>query len=851
MLMRAASIHSLGFSLCLALGVENTPAQDTPASPPVSETVMTDVLVIGSVGRSGRAAVHTDAVEASIVAGEWHIPREGDKVTNPTGSEQSWKAIKADKDGNISGPEARNGYVYWQYLSDTTKVMLLDAGGHGSVYVNGEIRAGNPYGYGYYKLPVLVHAGTNEFLFQYSRGAIHARLNPPEAPLSFNTADATLPDVVVGESEPLWGAVILVNATTNFMTATLRAGEMDQPAQVVSIPPLGTRKTPFLLKPHPPAGTNSYSIPLEANEKSSHHTARTVLNLRIRQVEETCRRTFISSIDDSVQYYGVNGAMDSSTPGQALFLSLHGASVEGMGQADAYSHKKWGTIVSPTNRRPYGFDWEEWGRYDALEVLGLAQARFRPDPSRIYLTGHSMGGHGTWHLGAVYPDLFAAIAPSAGWISFSSYGGADQNRNLATNAIQRMLRRSGAGDETLLMATNYLQEGVYILHGDADDNVPVTEAREMRRVLGGFHRDFDFFEQPGAGHWWDASDEPGADCVDWAPMFDFFARHRIPADEDLRHIRFVTLNPAVSAKSHWVTILAQKKNLEPSYVNVQCDPGKRRISGNTTNISRIWFELPALKSGAPFEIDLDGGKLENIPWERLETSSARNPSNAKSAQGIALSRTDGAWQISSMPSPDVKNPRRSGPFRQAFYHHMVFIYGTAGTPEENAWCLARARYDAEGFWYRGNGSVGLISDQEYLGNPTTARAADGSTRSVILYGHADCNAAWPTLLGASPVQVHRGSVRLGERELTGGDLTCLFVQPNRRDDLAMVGVVSGTGLPGLRMTERFPYFLAGAGFPDCLVASPEMLTKGTAGIRAAGFFGPDWQVGTGEFAWPE
>ena len=45
------------------------------------------------------------------------------------------------------------------------------------------------------------------------------------------------------------------------------------------------------------------------------------------------------------------------------------------------------------------------------------------DPDRIYLTGHSMGGHGTWHLAANDPDRWAAIAPSAGWISFDTYGG--------------------------------------------------------------------------------------------------------------------------------------------------------------------------------------------------------------------------------------------------------------------------------------------------------------------------------------------------------------------------------------------------------------------------------------------
>ena len=136
-------------------------------------------------------------------------------------------------------------------------------------------------------------------------------------------------------------------------------------------------------------------------------------------------RTFISDIDGSVQYYAVAPVKQNQKdgPSLALFLSLHGAGVEATGQAAAYASKTWGHLIAPTNRRPYGFDWEDWGRMDALEVLEHAQKLYKTDPQRTYLTGHSMGGHGTWHVGATFPDRFAAIGPSAGWVSFSTYAG--------------------------------------------------------------------------------------------------------------------------------------------------------------------------------------------------------------------------------------------------------------------------------------------------------------------------------------------------------------------------------------------------------------------------------------------
>ena len=88
---------------------------------------------------------------------------------------------------------------------------------------------------------------------------------------------------------------------------------------------------------------------------------------------------------------------------------------------------------------------------------------------------------------------------------------------------------------------------------------------------------------------------------------------------------------------------------------------------------------------------------------------------------------------------------------------------------------------------------------------------------MILYGHAESNAAWPALLGESPVQVRRGQVQIGARTVSGDDLACLFVRPRPGSDRASVGVVSGSGLIGLRLTERLPYFTSGVAYPDCVL----------------------------------
>jgi poly(3-hydroxybutyrate) depolymerase len=52
----------------------------------------------------------------------------------------------------------------------------------------------------------------------------------------------------------------------------------------------------------------------------------------------------------------------------------------------------------------------ELSEKDVLNVLALTRAELKIDPRRIYLYGHSMGGGGSLHLAAKYPDQFAAVA---------------------------------------------------------------------------------------------------------------------------------------------------------------------------------------------------------------------------------------------------------------------------------------------------------------------------------------------------------------------------------------------------------------------------------------------------------
>ncbi|MBN1479990.1 alpha/beta hydrolase [candidate division KSB1 bacterium] len=783
-----------------------------------------------------------DLIEKQFVLDTWKTPQAGETVTFAD-EFSTWQPVSVDEHGWFSS-ESRESYLFCTVSSDQDKIMLLEQNGNDCVYVNGALRAGNRYGFkddyeawepyfGFSILPVKLKQGSNEFVFYNTRtGRVKAKLFEPKSTALINSLDRTMPDVLVGEQVDTWGAVVVINATERPMTSLKISAHIENNEPVVTdvpiIQPLTVRKVGVRFKAMPPQETGTVTVILDLSDgdKSLHTTN---VDLSVKTSLEAHKRTFVSAIDGSVQYYAINPAQDPDMEKQkALVLSVHGAAVEAINQASSYSGKSWAHIVAPTNRRPYGFNWEDWGRMDALEVLNIAQKTLNIDPSRIYLTGHSMGGHGTWHLGGTFPDKFAAIGPSAGWLSFWSYRVRERQDDVTP--MSNMLMRATSPSRTLEIAENYKQHGIYIIHGADDDNVRVDQARTMVEHLQTFHNDFIYHEEPGQGHWWDISDEPGTDCVDWAPLFDFFARHARPGKERIRQIEFIAGHPGISAKNNWLTIEAQTEQLNLSQVNIRLDPGQRRFVGTTENVARLSFDLSVLPGSEPVTVNLDSSKLENIDWPQHSNK-------------LWLAKSNDQWQVVPEPALSQKGPHRYGTFKEVFYNHFIFVYGTHGNKQENRWALDKARYDAEHFWYQGNGSIDVIADVDF--DP-----AQEPDRNVILYGNADTNSAWKRLLGDSPVTVKAGQIVFGDKTIKGENLACLLIRPRPGSDIASVGVVAGTGIVGMRMTDRRPYLSPGYAYPDLFVFTPEMLDgRGDRGAIVAGFFGLDWRLESGEVVW--
>ena len=149
-------------------------------------------------------------------------------------------------------------------------------------------------------------------------------------------------------------------------------------------------------------------------------------------------------------------------------------------------------IVSPQS--PSG---PRWDNDAVLALLDDVIARHRVDTNRIYLTGLSMGGFGSWSLAARYPDRFAAVAPICG-------GGEVIDVKLAGRSKTEALK-------TL---------GVWAFHGGKDPTVPLEESQKM---VAAFKKagcqEVELTVYPEAGHdsWTEAYNDP--------KLFEWFLKH--------------------------------------------------------------------------------------------------------------------------------------------------------------------------------------------------------------------------------------------------------------------------------------------------------------------------------------
>ena len=183
-----------------------------------------------------------------------------------------------------------------------------------------------------------------------------------------------------------------------------------------------------------------------------------------------------------------------------LILFLHGAGERG----DNLEAVKLHGIAKVVEQQP-GFPFitvspqcptDTWWSTHSETLIALLDdiiARYAVDTNRVYLTGLSMGGYGTWHLAALFPERFAAIAPICGG-GFWAFGFPEKVCVLKDTPV-------------------------WAFHGAKDKTVPVRESRQLVKVLKSCGGNVRFTLYPEAGHdsWTETYNNP--------ELYEWFLSH--------------------------------------------------------------------------------------------------------------------------------------------------------------------------------------------------------------------------------------------------------------------------------------------------------------------------------------
>ena len=179
-----------------------------------------------------------------------------------------------------------------------------------------------------------------------------------------------------------------------------------------------------------------------------------------------------------------------------LILFLHGAGERG---DDLKKVKVHGPPKMVESRKDFPFilvspqcPEDDWWTEKVEVLINLVDdiaARYKVDKKRIYLTGLSMGGYGTWALTSAYPERFAAIAPICG-------GG------------------------SRIMSLRLKDIPIWVFHGAKDPVVPLEESEEMVNAIRKRGGDVKFTIYPDAGH------DSWTESYNNQELYDWFLEHR-------------------------------------------------------------------------------------------------------------------------------------------------------------------------------------------------------------------------------------------------------------------------------------------------------------------------------------
>ena len=454
--------------------------------------------------------------------------------------------------------------------------------------------------------------------------------------------------------------------------------------------------------------------------------------------------------------------------------------------------------------------YRELGESDIMHAVEWAMRRYPIDPTRVTITGMSMGGIGSASVPLHHPHVFAAAEPLCGYHSYLIRG------DVSGRALRPWERFLAEERSNVLWAENGEHLPLFIVHGTQDlpeENSGVLIERYEKLNFSVKH------EHPEAGHnvWQQTYEDMKG--LNW------LLNRRL--DLHPSHVRFKTTRTRWGT-SAWATVDELASESGWGELDARASAKTKSITGTTSGIAQLTFARDAQLLGAgPVTVALDGQRLAFDENEPLVVG--REPS-AGTTRG-------GTWRKGARSHAGVyKHGTVTGPIRDVFAEPILFVYGSADVDaranEQVARAFAKIRPGVQV-------TYPVLSDAEFFAKSEPL----ANDRALFLVGRENRVLAALERSSAFPIHVEAGAVTVGQQRFTGHELGAAFVRPNPLRPDRYVVVVAGADVPGTLRAMSLPDLLPDfAVWDDGLAPSRGQVLLGAGSLRAGGMFTKEWAL---------
>ncbi|MFO0590089.1 MAG: alpha/beta hydrolase-fold protein [Polyangiaceae bacterium] len=470
---------------------------------------------------------------------------------------------------------------------------------------------------------------------------------------------------------------------------------------------------------------------------------------------------------------------------------------------------------------PWGFGKagpKQLGEADILRVIDEMKAAYRVDPTRVSITGYSLGGTVAFALPLHYPSIFSAAAPLCGYPNLTTYQSVKDVQH--TDFEDAMIARRFLGN----YAANGMALPLHIVHGGQDGPQRSAVMAQRYKQLG-YSAIFDV-QDDLAHNVWDYAYKDGV-------MVQWLKKKQQPRPP--HHVHLVTGEYRYD-RSYWIRLLGMQRSPGAPGTTIEKTDQPDALADIDARMDWPAKELTITTRNVE-SFALDVAQLGPVKGSVAKIDGAVLPIDETAKEVFFVRDDKGSW--SAAPSEPSRLGRKragvSGPLDDILRHPQLIVVGTEDPSQTETNRVVAEHFSSADQWASAHFPIKLDRD---------VTEADLTGKSLVLIGNPASNRVTALFAKDLPAQFEPNAITFRGKRYEGDDLAISFIYPHPRDPKEYVVVHAGTTFKGTLASRSLPQLA-----PDFLIYDRKLtvmrgellLDRRGPAVKEGGFFDEGWK----------